>query len=63
MAPLFSKVSYFVIVLFDIFTPFHILGDLYNDTVTIAPGITISQQSIGVAFNSSGIYPRDGILG
>jgi hypothetical protein len=38
-------------------------GDLYNDTVTLAPGLAISQQPIGVASNSSGIAPLDGILG
>jgi len=38
-------------------------GPIYNDTVTISNGITISQQYIGVASNSSGISPLDGILG
>jgi hypothetical protein len=33
------------------------------DTVMIAPGVAISQQSIGVASNSSGLNPFDGILG
>ena len=37
-------------------------GIEYEDTVTVAPGVAI-QQSIGVASNSSGIYPFDGILG
>jgi len=38
-------------------------GTEYIDTVTIAPGATIAHQSIGVASNSTGIYPYDGILG
>lgn len=38
-------------------------GYEYNDSVTIASGIAISQQSIGVASDSDGIYPYDGILG
>jgi hypothetical protein len=29
----------------------------------ITPGVTISQQSIGVAHSSSRIKPHDGILG
>jgi hypothetical protein len=37
-------------------------GIEYEDTVTIAPGVAI-RQSIGVASNSSGINPYDGILG
>ena len=37
-------------------------GTEYEDTVTIAPGVDI-RQSIGVASNSSGIYPLDGVLG
>ena len=37
-------------------------GTEYEDTVTIAPGVDI-QQSIGVASNSSGIYPLDGVMG
>ncbi|KAI0279620.1 acid protease [Russula aff. rugulosa BPL654] len=37
-------------------------GLLYNDTVTISENITISQQSIGVASNSSGFNPLDGVL-
>jgi len=38
-------------------------GHEYNDSVTIASGVAISQQSIGVALDSDGIYPYDGILG
>jgi hypothetical protein len=38
-------------------------GSEYIDTVTIAPGATIAHQSIGVASNSTGFYPYDGILG
>ncbi|KAF8495722.1 acid protease [Russula emetica] len=38
-------------------------GNLYNDTVTVSPGVTASGQPIGVSFNSTGIYPSDGILG
>jgi hypothetical protein len=38
-------------------------GAEYIDAVTIAPGATIAHQSIGVASNSTGIYPYDGILG
>jgi hypothetical protein len=37
-------------------------GTEYEETVTIAPGVAI-RQSIGVASNSFGIYPFDGILG
>ena len=37
-------------------------GPEYEDTVTITTGVDI-RQSIGVASNSSGIYPFDGILG
>ena len=37
-------------------------GHLYKDTVTILENFTISQQYIGVAFESSSIYPLDGIL-
>ena len=40
-----------------------ILGELYNDTVTIAPGLAVSQQPIGVSVISAGVYPHDGILG
>jgi len=40
-----------------------IVGFEYNDTVTIASGVTISQQSIGVADNSDAFYPIDGVLG
>ena len=38
-------------------------GTEYIDTVTIAPGATIPHQSIGVASNSTDVYPLDGILG
>ncbi len=63
MAEVLSKVSspsqesYFIISF--TFLP----GTEYEDTVTIAPGVTISGQSIGVAHKSSKIYPSDGILG
>jgi hypothetical protein len=52
---------YPVRVLSDIFTL--IPGTEYIDTVTIAPGVTIRQQSIGVASNATGFNPFDGILG
>ena len=39
------------------------LGTEYLDTVTIALGLVISQQSIGVASNSTGFDGFDGILG
>lgn len=38
-------------------------GTEYIDSVTIAPGVVISGQSIGVASNSSGFHNLDGILG
>jgi hypothetical protein len=42
----------------------HIIpGTEYIDTVTIAKGVVISQQSIGVASQSNGFYPFDGIMG
>ncbi len=47
-------------VLSDILHP--IPGTEYIDTVTIVPDAVISQQSIGVASNST-ISPFDGILG
>jgi hypothetical protein len=37
-------------------------GNEYFDTVTISPGVEF-RQSIGVALNSSGFNPYDGILG
>jgi len=40
-----------------------VMGTQYTDSVTIATGLVISAQSIGVASNSSGIFPLDGILG
>ena len=40
-----------------------ILGNEYTDSVTIAPGMVISRQSIGVAWNTTNFYPFDGILG
>jgi hypothetical protein len=46
--------------LFDMFTS--IPGLLYEDTVAISENITISQQSIGVALNSSGFPSVDGVL-
>ena len=42
----------------------HVIPGLeYLDSVTIAPGVVISQQSIGVASQSSGFSHFDGILG
>jgi cathepsin E len=39
------------------------LGDEYTDTVAIGPGLTISEQSIGVATQTEGFNGVDGILG
>ena len=39
------------------------LGTEYEDTVTIAPGLVITKQSIGVASSSHGFQNIDGILG
>ncbi|KAF7307218.1 Aspartic proteinase [Mycena indigotica] len=38
-------------------------GTEYTDTVTLAPGLVIPNQSIGVASRSSGFSGTDGILG
>jgi saccharopepsin len=38
-------------------------GEEWIDTVTLSPGLVISQQSIGVASSSVDIDPYDGILG
>jgi hypothetical protein len=38
-------------------------GTEFLDTVTIAPGLVITRQSIGIASNSSGFEGFDGILG
>ncbi|KAJ7487335.1 aspartic peptidase domain-containing protein [Mycena galericulata] len=38
-------------------------GTEYTDTVTLAPGLVITKQSIGVASKSSGFSGVDGILG
>lgn len=38
-------------------------GEEWIDTVTLAPGLVISQQSIGVANSSNGFDGYDGILG
>jgi hypothetical protein len=38
-------------------------GSEYTDTVTIAPGLSIFQQGIGVASSSAGFNGVDGILG
>ncbi|OCH86421.1 aspartic peptidase A1 [Obba rivulosa] len=38
-------------------------GNEYLDTVTIAPGLTIQRQSIGVATQSEGLNGLDGIMG
>lgn len=37
-------------------------GVEYTDTVTIAPDAVISQQPIGVATQSNGFQPYDGVL-
>ena len=37
-------------------------GSLYNDTVTLAPGVNASDQPIGISIASDGIS-RDGVLG
>ena len=39
------------------------LGTEFEDTVTIAPGLVITKQSIGVTSTSTGISKVDGILG
>jgi hypothetical protein len=39
------------------------LGMEYTDTVTLAPSLVISEQSIGVALNVTNISGVDGILG
>ncbi|KZS98725.1 acid protease [Sistotremastrum niveocremeum HHB9708] len=38
-------------------------GTEYLDTVTLAPGLVIENQSIGVASTANGFEPADGILG
>ena len=38
-------------------------GEEWVDTVTLAPGLVIEKQSIGVADNSTGFPSVDGILG
>lgn len=38
-------------------------GEEWTDTVTLAPGLVISTQSIGVASSSSGLNGVDGIIG
>lgn len=38
-------------------------GTEFTDTVTLAPGLVITQQSIGVASTSTGFSGVDGILG
>ncbi|KZP14852.1 acid protease [Athelia psychrophila] len=38
-------------------------GEEYTDTVTLGPGLIITKQSIGVAFNSTGFDGVDGIFG
>ena len=38
-------------------------GRLFKDTVTIAPGVSASEQPIGVALSTFGMFPGDGILG
>jgi hypothetical protein len=40
-----------------------ISGTEYIDQVTLAPGLVIHKQSIGVASNSTGFQGIDGILG
>ena len=39
------------------------VGEEWTDTVKLGSGLTITQQSIGVAKNSSGFQGVDGILG
>ncbi|KAH9945544.1 acid protease [Amylocystis lapponica] len=39
------------------------IGEEYTDTVTFGSGLTVTQQSIGVASNSEGFDSVDGILG
>ncbi|KAI0649711.1 aspartic peptidase domain-containing protein [Trametes meyenii] len=41
----------------------YFMGQEFIDTVTLAPGLTIGNQSFGVAMNSSGFDGVDGILG
>ncbi|KAG2075326.1 acid protease [Suillus decipiens] len=38
-------------------------GDLYLDTVTVGPGLTVVGQEIGVAVDSEGYAGYDGVLG
>jgi saccharopepsin len=38
-------------------------GEEWLDTVTLAPGLVINQQSIGVASSSTGVSGVDGVLG
>ncbi|TBU21523.1 acid protease [Dichomitus squalens] len=40
-----------------------VIGEEFTDTVTLAPGLAIEAQSIGVAIESSGFEGLDGILG
>ena len=40
-----------------------ILGTEYLDTVTLGVGLTLTQQSIGVASSATGFGGVDGILG
>ena len=39
------------------------LGEEVTDTVTLAPGLAIANQSIGVAVESEGFTGLDGIIG
>ena len=57
----FSKASYSSQEFYLLYL-YHILGTEYLDTVTIAPGATISQQAISVASSSDGFSPLDGVL-
>lgn len=63
MALVFSKASTPSQEFFCLLNLHAIPGTERFDTVTIAPGVVIYQQSIGVASNSSGLSPFDGILG
>lgn len=41
----------------------YLQGKEYLDTVTLGPGLTITDQSIGAALISNGFQGFDGILG
>jgi hypothetical protein len=62
MALVISKVSLPLKESYSLYYLHSFSGIEYKDSVTIAPGVTISRQSIGVSDDSS-FYPYDGILG